>query len=53
MKIIDLTILILGLNAAIDRGHKADWERPKSILKLVMSFLAEDERLLHRSQLLQ
>ncbi|GLK43995.1 hypothetical protein GCM10017612_19150 [Novosphingobium resinovorum] len=27
MKIIDLTLLILELNAAIDAGHKADWEK--------------------------
>lgn len=26
MKIVDLTLLILVLNAAIDAGHKADWE---------------------------
>lgn len=33
MKIIDLTILILGLNAAIDRGHKADWDETKIHIK--------------------
>lgn len=26
MKIVDLTLLILVLNAAIDKGHKTDWE---------------------------
>lgn len=26
MKIVDLTMLILVLNAAIDAGHKIDWE---------------------------
>ncbi len=29
MKIIDLTFLILELNAAIDAGHKADWVKTK------------------------